>query len=232
LGWLRKRKFGEKYYMKIIFCLTGKNFSGKFLDCWTNLLAYCMSNGIQVGVSRKESCNVYYVRNMCLGADVQRGRNQKPFDNQLDYDFTCWIDSDSLFTPQMLQRLINYNQDIVAGLQSFEGGNGFTCGKLDDEFFKQHGYMEYYTPESIEKAEFNEVGLLEVDYTGFGMVLIKKGVFENMEYPWFRPMWFDYGDIKDFSMEDVGFCINAKKAGFKIYVDPTIRVGHLKDFIY
>ena len=38
-----------------------------------------------------------------------------------------------------------------------------------------------------------------VDYTGFGWVLIKKGVFENMEYPWFAPKMqvFESGGVQD-----------------------------------
>ena len=72
----------DKANKKIVFCLPSNNFSGKFLDCWSNLLTYCFQKNIQVGISRKESCNIYYVRNMCLGADVSRGENQKPFSDR------------------------------------------------------------------------------------------------------------------------------------------------------
>ena len=51
----------------IVFCLPGNSFSGKFLDSWSSLLAACISNGIRPIISRKSSCNIYYVRNMCLG---------------------------------------------------------------------------------------------------------------------------------------------------------------------
>jgi hypothetical protein len=30
--------------------------------------------------------------------------------------------------------------------------------------------------------------LIEVAYTGIGFMLIKKGVFERLEYPWFKPI--------------------------------------------
>jgi len=218
--------------MKVLFCIPGRQFSGEWLDCWNSLLFYCIQNGIQVMVNRKYSCNIYYVRNMLLGADVRRGKNQKPFDGKLDYDYICWIDSDTVFTPMHFQRLLNHNVDIVSALQAFEGGGGFTCGYIDEDYFRKNGYMEYLTPETIEKSKRNEQGLIAVDYIGFGFCLIKKGVFEKMEYPWFRPEWFEIDNCKDFSMEDVGFCINAKKAGFEIFVDPEVRVGHLKDWIF
>ena len=76
----------------VVFCLPGASFGGRFLECWTELFAWCLKNGIKPVLSRKQSCNIYYVRNMCLGADVMRGKNQKPFDGKLDYDYLMWID--------------------------------------------------------------------------------------------------------------------------------------------
>ena len=54
-----------------------------------------------------------------------------------------------------------------------------------------------------------------VDYTGFGWVLIKNGVFENLEYPWFAPKMqvFDSGEVQDMCGEDVSFCLDAKEKG-------------------
>jgi len=59
-------------------------------------------------------------------------------------------------------------------------------------------------------------------------MLIKKGVFESMEYPWFRPEFVQVGNAKDFTMEDVAFCREATRKGYKILVDPTVIVGHEK----
>lgn len=59
-------------------------------------------------------------------------------------------------------------------------------------------------------------------------MLIKKGVFESMDYPWFRPINQKIGKCVDFCMEDVAFCLRAKEKGFKVYIDPTIRVLHEK----
>ena len=71
-----------------------------------------------------------------------------------------------------------------------------------------------------------------VDYTGFGWTLIKKGVFEHdeMKYPWFAPKMqvFESGEVQDMCGEDVSFCLDAKEAGFEIWCDPRVRVGHEK----
>jgi hypothetical protein len=39
-------------------------------------------------------------------------------------------------------------------------------------------------------------GLIEVFYTSIEFMLVKKGVFESMEYPWFRPIEKQIGDAK------------------------------------
>jgi hypothetical protein len=69
----------------------------------------------------------------------------------------------------------------------------------------------------------------EVVYTGFGFLLSKYGVFETLQYPWFRPLTQDISkDISDFSSEDVSFCQLIREKGFKIFIDPLVIVGHEK----
>src|SRR3989339_1283692 len=214
--------------MKIVCCLPGNNYSGNFLDRWTEFFAYCMNQGIEVMVSRKESCNIYYVRNMCLGADVARGKNQKPFDGKVDYDYLMWIDSDTVFTPAQFQRLLNHQKDIVAGIYSMADGKQFaTVPEWDEEYFKVNGCFKFLAKEDLTKAS----GLMKVSYTGMGFMLVRKGVFEAMEYPWFKPLEKQIGDMVDFTMEDVCFCLRAKEAGFDVWVDPAVIVGHEKKIV-
>ncbi len=34
----------------VVFCLPGNSFSGRFLECWTTLIAWCLANGtVQLG---------------------------------------------------------------------------------------------------------------------------------------------------------------------------------------
>ena len=86
--------------------------------------------------------------------------------------------------------------------------------------------MNHETTETMSKRKKP----FTVDYTGFGWVMIKNGVFENLEYPWFAPKMqvFESGNVQDMCGEDVSFCLDAKEAGFDIWCDPRIRVGHEK----
>ena len=86
--------------------------------------------------------------------------------------------------------------------------------------------MNHETVESISKRRKP----FTVDYTGFGWVLIKKGVFEKLPYPWFAPKMqvFESGAVQDMCGEDVSFCLDAIEEGYEICCDPRIRVGHEK----
>ena len=234
--------------MRIVFCLPGNSFSGRFLECWTDLFVWCLRNGIQPILSRRESCNIYYVRNMCLGADVMRGEHQKPFNGTLQYDFIMWIDSDIIFTPEHFVKLLNHNKDIVSGIYLMSDRKHFaTVMEWDEEYFIKNGGFKFLTQEDLtpprstprpsprgegdESAaadESGEVCLLPISYTGMGFMLVKYGVFESMEYSWSKPLEKRIGNAIGFTMEDVSFCLRAQEKGYKIYIDPTVRVGHEK----
>jgi hypothetical protein len=218
----------------IIFCVPGNRFSDNFLKCWTNLFVWCINNNINPILSNHYNSNVYYVRNLCLGADTRRGVDQNPWDGKVDYDYIMWIDSDIFFIPQQLQRLIDSDKDIVSGIYKMHSNKAYaTVESWDDTYYTENGTYEFLTEEHlIEKKDTGAEKIFPVAYTGLGFMLIKKGVFEKLKYPWFRPEWTEYGKgVEDFTSEDVGFCINAKKAGFNIFVNSDIRVGHEKSCI-
>lgn len=210
---------------KIVFCLPGREYSGEFILSWTSLIHHCIQKGHTMYLSQKYTSNVYYVRSKCLGADVRRGEYQKPFDGKLDYDYIMWIDSDIIFTTENFEKLLSNDVDICGGVYLMEGGNQFAVVKeWDEKVFEKNGVFDFLTPDDISKSP----RLMEVSYTGFGFLLIKRGVFEKIKYPWFAPKFSKIGECYDFASEDVSFCLRAKECGFKVYIDPTVWVRHEK----
>jgi len=215
---------------KVIFALPGREFSGRFLQCWTELVYACFQNGIQPVMSQHYSPLLYYVRNMCLGGDNLRGIDQKPFGGQLDYDYIMWIDSDVVFTPDHFFKLLQDDKDITSGLYMMADNTHYaTVEDWDDEFFLKHGHFQFLNREMVQAKQGK---LFTADYTGFGWVLIKKGVFESLQYPWFQPVWTEYNIngkiVRDFTMEDVAFCKMIKEKGYDVWIDPSVIVGHEK----
>ena len=200
---------------------------------------------------------VNFARCKVLGANVLRGPNQIPWDGKLNYDYQLWIDSDIVFDTNKFWQLIDLAtkdaevtqeikdkdgktlgtqlgvddskvKEIVAGWYATEDGHTTSVAHWlsEEDFAKNGGVMNHETVESMSRRKKP----FTVDYTGFGWVLIKHGVFENLEYPWFAPKMqvFDSGKIKDMCGEDVSFCLDAKEKGIVTWCDPRIRVGHEK----
>jgi hypothetical protein len=214
----------------IIFCLPGRGVSYTFLKSFVQLCFDLVQNGAAIQISQDYSSMVNFARCKVLGANVLRGPDQIPWDGKLKYDYQLWIDSDIVFDTEKFYRLVEMDQDIAAGWYCTEDGMTSSVAHWleEDDFKNNGGVMNHETLETMSKRRKP----FTVDYTGFGWVLIKHGVFEHpeMKYPWFAPKMqvFDSGEVQDMCGEDVSFCLDAKEAGFEIWCDPKIRVGHEK----
>jgi hypothetical protein len=219
---------------KFIFCIPGRTFSSEFMLSLIELLSFISANGGTFQLSVQYNPIVNVSRCQCLNADVLRGKNQIPFGGKINYDYLMWIDSDIVFTKKQFSDLLYLNKDIASGWYAQPSlavdGSNFTPVTLhaDSEEFAKTGCYHVLSVKEIE----SKPKPFTVDYIGFGWVLIKKGVFEKLEYPWFAPrMRYISDDVQDLCSEDVAFCIDAKNAGFKIWVDPKCRVGHEKTLV-
>jgi len=214
--------------MKLVFALPGKSYSREFLLAWSDLLMQASSKGHQVMISQQYSSVVHFARAKCLGGDVLKGPDQKPFQGQVDYDAMMWIDSDIVFKPEDFFTLLESPHDVTAGYYMMEDLQNVAAVKdWDEDFFKQNGSFKFLRPDDLTAAH-EDSRYLEVAYAGMGWMLIKKGVVESIKYPWF---WSDLeriGPLVDMNSEDVAFCKALKEAGHPVYLDTKLRVGHQK----
>jgi hypothetical protein len=229
--------------MNVAFCLPGKTFTGGFLQSWTQLLYTCISRGIVPMISQHYSPVIYFVRNMCLGGSNLRGSNQKIFNGEeKDIDYIMWIDSDIVFKPNDFFKLLEDAQKgypIVSGIYPLDNDNYSAIKKWDKEYFLENGTFEFINRADISEKKFlyeANYPIIRVPYNGFGFMLIKREVFDSLEYPWFKPETItikkpDGTEIVDFASEDASFCLNADKKGFFTWVDTEVIVGHEKSVI-
>ena len=225
----------------IVFCLPGRGCSYQFLKSFVQLCFDLVQNQMSIQISQDYSSMVNFARCKCLGANVLRGPKQIPWDGKLKYDYQLWIDSDIVFSTEKFWQLCDLavpgpdkdgvpqaEKEITAGWYATEDGHTTSVAHWldEDDFRKNGGVMNHETVESMGKRRKP----FTVDYTGFGWVLIRKGVFERLEYPWFAPKMqvFESGKVQDMCGEDVSFCLDAQKANYEIWCDPRIRVGHEK----
>jgi hypothetical protein len=139
-----------------------------------------------------------------------------------DYDYILWLDSDIMFEVDDLLHLIDDNQDIVCGYYRMADARGRFCilevsDKPDEE-------QQFMSEEDIKSRK----ELIEVQHCGFGFILIKKGVFEKITPPYFMQSSFERNGKTVYVGEDVSWCMKARAAGFRIFVDPRCHLKHFK----
>lgn len=130
----------------------------------------------------------------------------------------CFIDSDMMFPGDLITRLAERNKPVI-GVNAHEK-------RLPLVSTVKIGVdkPENWKAEDMPKAPFKCFAV------GTGLMLIDMRVFEKMEQPWFAFSHHPDGSL-DYG-EDVWFCKRVREAGFEVWCDPTIPVGHIGDFAY
>jgi glycosyltransferase involved in cell wall biosynthesis len=174
------------------------------------------------------------VNSICGCSVVSRARNviAKQF-LESDCDHLMFIDADMTFDPESVIRLMAWNQErgIVAGayvarkeaktyILSIDGGNGING---------THG-----------KITMDEDGLVRAYRVATGFMMIQKQVFTKLaeQHPEWKHMdtnspqmlysFFDFLVTPEGMIgEDFLFCDRAREAGFEVWIDPTIKLGHM-----
>lgn len=181
------------------------------------LALVAQKHGFQVHLAHMSGCSI-----------ITRARNSLV--NQfLESDCTelLFIDSDINFTADDVLRImaLGGDKDIVAG--------AYPRRAKDQKFFVDIHFNEH------GGVELTEEGLLRVDRIGTGFMFIRRHVFDTLRD--IHPEWKYWVDVEnkhhysffDFKVtpegymgEDYLFCDRAVAAGFKVWIDPDINLGH------
>jgi hypothetical protein len=168
---------------------------------------------------------------ICGCSVVSRARNLLVKD-MVDSDATdlLFIDSDINFEPDDILRLMAWGADpkkgIVAGVPRTRSENKVYIADLD---YDENGELT-----------MNGMGLVRGKRVATAFMLIRREVFEQMMAA--HPEWV-YKDQRsdrmipclfDFKLteegyigEDFLFCDRARELGFEVWIDPTIKLGHM-----
>lgn len=198
----------------VLFCVCGDAFSPQFLMCWTALITECQLRDIGVIVCTGK------VRASCIPAEMLEG--------SLEYSYVMWIDSCTVFSPDQVFKLIDTlqgNRDIhiLSGLYSLDDVHYDCIPRLDREAYAANRCFQYLRKDS----SICEIPR-QVDYNGLSFALMRKGLFEAMQCPWFQNVHMRMGGDSaqsEICPEDVSFCVRAKEQGFETYIDMSVVVG-------
>lgn len=132
-----------------------------------------------------------------------------------EFDYVLWLDSDMVFRPDILEKLIADDKDMVSGLY-FRRTSPYTPVIFKDSELKD-GRLVWSDYTDYPKGE-----LFKVAGAGFGCVLMKTDMIFDMigKYgDWFTPLYS--------SGEDLSFCYRARELGYEIWCDSRIKCGHM-----
>lgn len=133
-------------------------------------------------------------------------------------DYVLWLDSDVIFEPDLMERLMEdiQGRDMVTAV--YHGRRPpfkpviwktITTGLLPENMV-----VEQYD-------DYPEDGLFEIAACGFGAVLMKIGVIADVAATFHQT----FSPLPGLG-EDLSFCVRARNCGLKIWCDPKLQIGH------
>ena len=126
------------------------------------------------------------------------------------------MDTDQNYPYDTIPKLLSHEKDVVA-VNVHRRYPPFDTILLRGELGKYH---------HIPDDECFSGELIEVDATGCGCILYNTDVFLDIPYPWFESYRMRDGRVVG---EDIDFCSKIKAAGYNIYADTSISIGHISN---
>lgn len=170
----------------------------------TSLVALCRhltAEKVEYDVEIEQGTLIYMARDRLASKAIQG-----------NYDKVLWLDSDMVFHDGIFDDLLDTGKSFVSGIAHGRRSPFLSC------LFKSIKLA------SLERWKYDDYpnDTFEVAGCGFACVLIDtaiiKAVMESCHTA-FTP-FPQYG-------EDLSFCGRAAQLGYKIYAEPTVRLGHV-----
>lgn len=185
------------------------------MSAWTQFLFQFLQSHSMCHVSAASN-NIYTVRNRCIAEIRQTLGEPGP-------DYILWLDSDNpVFFPQFLmlkQALIDHPEASGVGgwyyIQS-----GIPAGAEVAAGWTIDGVYKNTTLEEVNQSK----DLLEVDWIGFGFLLMRGSILKYLDAEPFVPVPNGYS----YHPDDTSFMIRAKAKGHRFFLHPKVHVQHLK----
>jgi len=217
----------EKQEIGLCILVPGETFDVNFVQSFADTLGILISKGVSVAFRFASSAVLPHLRNNLIsGGDERQFTYGIPF-YTMPYKpkKILFLDSDILFSAENVLKLFDSEEDIISGW--YLRKEGFPVAMKHQ---KNGEYQKLYMPYTLEELEGTD--LMEIGTNGMGFVCVTYEVLEKIGYPWFK---FEENPSNDggftfppLSGEDIWFFNRAREEGFKVMLDPTIHVGHLK----
>jgi hypothetical protein len=134
---------------------------------------------------------------------------------ELHGDWLWVMGDDHSFSDDALMRLLDRQVDVIVPL----------CWRRSPPFqlvvFTHQNEDDSYQP--INPGDLPDEGIFEIHAAGSAGMLVRKNVLDAIGDPWFTT-------VGEHQNEDLEFCRKVREAGFKIYADSEVFIGHHGQF--
>ena len=182
---------------KILICIPAMDMVA---TGFSQSLAMLQKGGNETAIMFEVGSLIYEARNKLAKQAIAMGA-----------DYTMWFDSDMLFKPDTMIRLLAHDAPMVSGAY-FRRSPPYHLVAFDECDAETRKWTDLPLPTETVKC----------GGVGFGCVLIKTEVLFEVAArykTWFEP-FNGFG-------EDLSFCWRARQCGYDILLDPTITCGHV-----
>jgi len=197
----------------------GRPMSAFPLECFVNLIAHLARDPKYI-VATKFTTSAYLDTNRNeLAKQAIKGKS----------DYLLMIDSDMTYPDTVLDTLISRDKDVIGvvyySIRQDKDKRMQRVGPILYDYHPQKKlWMEW--PKCDKKEPFRICGI------GTGIMLIKTKVFDKVKQPWFSFFTAKYRKNVGIMGEDIAFCLKCMAVGVEIWADPTMNIGHYKDYTY
>lgn len=205
-------------HYNVLIATPGRNMEAEYVRSLVPTLQYLHENNISYLFSNRYSPTVSGAREATLmNSNFLDIFNDEILLGEHTVDKVFWIDSDMSWSVEDFKKIYESDKDIISGV--YVSDHNIPMFSIDGS-----------TAKSSEAAKTKEI--VEASEVGFGFVCMKSEIFSKIERPWFAAVYnkVTEGDkerLVPFG-EDYSFSIRARQAGYSIFVDTSVRLGHNK----
>lgn len=173
-----------------------------FVECLAQLIRRLKDDGVDFDVWICKGTLAHVARDKVACKAINEG-----------YTHVLWLDADMIFSPDILDDLRFCGKDFVTGLACSRRPPFVLC--VFNHISDEKGCIAYKMADVPDEA-------FEIQGCGFACVLISTEILKAVMIRYktcFLPMKI-YG-------EDLAFCVRARELGYRIWCEPTVRLGHI-----
>ena len=184
--------------MKLLICVPTLDYMHfQFVESLTKLIMRLNDEGIPFDVKFKSGTLVYVARD-CLAEEAVLG----------EYTHTLWLDADMIF-----------DEDILDDLQFC--GEPFVCGVYHSRR-PPHCKCTFTSLDPVVRVEEYPTRAFEIAGCGMAGVLIETKIISAVRKK-FGSCFCPEPNLG----EDLAFCKRVAACGYKMYCEPSARMGHI-----